>query len=149
MKLKILIALAIASLMLAVAPATAAPRGKATTAKNKSAAATAASDEVLEVAEEMPQFPGGQGAMIEWIQKNIKYPEAAKHLTKTERVMVKFIVTKDGSVKDAKVVRSVNPELDKEALRLVRKMPKFTPGKQDGKPVNVAYILPIAFVPRN
>lgn len=100
---------------------------------------------VFEVVEQMPDFPGGQGALMEFLSKNIKYPEnAAKNKTQG-RVIIQFVVGKDGTVTDPVVVRSVDPYLDKEALRVIGTMPKWTPGKQKGKEVAVKYTIPVAF----
>ncbi len=149
LKLRILVMLVIASLSFGVVETTAAPRGKARTTKSKTNKAKKASkadnDEVLEVAEVMPKFPGGDEAMSKWIKDNIRYPAEAKNLDKAKRVIVKFTVTKTGAIKDAEVIRSISPALDREALRLVNSMPKFSPGKMNGKPVNVHVLVPIIF----
>lgn len=96
-------------------------------------------------AEIMPLFPGGNKEMIKFFGDNIKYPEAAKKAKIQGRVIVTFTVTKDGNIENAKVVRSVHPALDAEALRVVKLMPKWTPGMQFGKPVDVKYTVPVAF----
>ncbi|HEY9550992.1 MAG TPA: M56 family metallopeptidase [Prevotella sp.] len=101
--------------------------------------------EVFEVVEEMPMFPGGNLALMNYLAKSIKYPEAAKKAGKQGRVTVSFIVMQDGTVTNAVVSRSVLPELDAEALRIVKAMPKWIPGKQNGKYVNVRYMVPITF----
>ena len=97
------------------------------------------------IPETMPQFPGGQGVMMKYLAANIKYPASAVKAKKQGRVIVTFIVQKDGSVTHAKIAKSVDPELDAEALRIVKAMPKWTPGTQNGKPVNVKYTLPVNF----
>lgn len=97
------------------------------------------------IPETMPQFPGGQKVMMKYLAANIKYPATAAKYKKQGRVIVTFIVQKDGSVTHAKIAKSVDPELDAEALRVVRAMPKWTPGTQFGKPVNVKYTLPVNF----
>ena len=97
------------------------------------------------IPETMPQFPGGLGVMMKYLAANIKYPASAVKAKKQGRVIVTFIVQKDGSVTHAKIAKSVDPELDAEALRIVKGMPKWTPGTQNGKPVNVKYTLPVNF----
>ena len=100
---------------------------------------------VYDVTETMPQFPGGQGVMMKYLAANIKYPASAVKAKKQGRVIVAFVIQKDGSVTNARIVRSVDPELDAEALRIVKAMPNWTPGTQDGKPVNVRYTIPVVF----
>lgn len=100
---------------------------------------------VFTIVEDMPQFPGGMQELMKFLAKNITYPVSAQKAQIEGSVMVQFVVGKDGSVRNPKVVRSVNPELDAEALRLVGIMPKWTPGKQRGKAVPVSYNLPISF----
>jgi len=100
---------------------------------------------VFRMVEEMPEFPGGKIAMQKFIVDNVKYPGSAKKEGVTGKVYVSFVVTKDGEVKDAKVVRSVNPALDEEALRVIKSMPDWTPGKQRGKKLDVQLTLPINF----
>ena len=95
--------------------------------------------------ETMPYFPGGQELMQKYLADNIKYPASAVKAKKQGRVIVTFIVQKDGSITHAKIVRSIDPELDAEALRVVKGMPKWTPGTQLGKPVSVKYTLPVKF----
>ena len=104
-----------------------------------------ADNTVHDVVEQMPSFPGGQAAMMNYLSKSIKYPVVAEENGIQGRVIVSFVVEKDGSISGAKVVKSVDPSLDKEALRLVRSMPRWTPGRQDGKPVRVKYNVPITF----
>ena len=100
---------------------------------------------VYETVEQMPEFPGGMEALINFLQENVKYPENAVKNNIEGRVFVQFIVDKTGQVCDAKVVRSVNEELDAEAIRVVNSMPNFIPGRQDGKAVSVFFTLPINF----
>lgn len=100
---------------------------------------------VYDVTETMPQFPGGQGVMMKYLAANIKYPASAVKAKKQGRVIVAFVIQKDGSVTNARIVKSVDPELDAEALRIVKAMPNWTPGTQDGKPVNVNYTIPVVF----
>ena len=95
--------------------------------------------------ETMPQFPGGREVLLKYLAANIKYPASAVKAKKQGRVIVTFIVQKDGSITHAKIVRSIDPELDAEALRVVKGMPKWTPGTQNGKPVNVKYTVPVKF----
>ena len=103
------------------------------------------SDEVFYVADKMPSFPGGQGALFDFIEKNIKYPKGAEDYGIQGRVILKFIVKKDGSLSDVRVVKSVDPALDKEAVRLIKSMPKWSPGKEKGQFVNVKFTLPVTF----
>ncbi len=101
--------------------------------------------EYFDVVEQMPQFPGGPHALFEFLAKNIRYPEAAEKAGCQGRVIATFVVLKDGSVSNPKVVKSVSPELDEEALRVLNAMPNWTPGKQSGQVVNVKYTIPISF----
>lgn len=101
--------------------------------------------EVLNQAEKMPEFPGGTTELMNWLTQNIKYPESAVKEKLNGRVVVKFVVNKDGSIGETTVVRSIHPDLDKEAVRVVKAMPKWTPGTIDGKPVAVWYTIPIMF----
>lgn len=118
-------------------------------AEAKASDATAPADTtknvVYDVTETMPQFPGGQGVLMKYLAANIKYPASAVKAKKQGRVIVTFIIQKDGSVAKARIAKSVDPELDAEALRIVKAMPNWTPGTQDGKPVNVKYIIPVNF----
>lgn len=113
----------------------------------KSAAPKAANttEKVYTAVEQMPTFPGGDAAMYSYIAENLKYPTVAQEQSIQGTVVVKFVVGKDGQVRDAKIIRGKSPELDAEALRVVKGMPRFTPGKQDGKPVSVYFALPIKF----
>ncbi|MCC8094234.1 MAG: TonB family protein [Tannerellaceae bacterium] len=101
--------------------------------------------QIFTVVEEMPQFPGGEGELLKFISKSIKYPVIAQENGIQGRVVCSFVVNRDGSIVDAEVVRGVDPSLDKEALRVINTMPKWTPGKQRGKPVRVKYTVPITF----
>lgn len=118
-------------------------------AEAKASDATAPADTtknvVYDVTETMPQFPGGQGVMMKYLAANIKYPASAVKAKKQGRVIIAFVIQKDGSVTNARIVKSVDPELDAEALRIVKAMPNWTPGTQDGKPVNVRYTIPVVF----
>ena len=102
-------------------------------------------NKAFDVVEEMPQFPGGAQALMEYLAQNIKYPAEAEKAGIQGRVILTFVVDKDGSVIEPKVVRSVDPLLDAEALRLISTMPKWVPGKQNGEVVRVKYTLPIQF----
>jgi TonB family protein len=100
---------------------------------------------IFQVVEEMPEFPGGMAEAMKFLAKNIKYPVAAQQAKIEGRVIVQFVIERDGSVSDVKVMRGVNPELDAEAIRVVSMMPKWIPGKQRGKAVAVKYTMPIMF----
>lgn len=102
-------------------------------------------DKVYDVVEQMPAFPGGQSALFSWIAKNMKYPPVAEENGIQGRVVVTCVIDHDGSVTDVKVVKGVDPSLDKEALRLVKSMPKWEPGRQNGKTVRVKYSIPLSF----
>ncbi len=104
-------------------------------------------DEVFVVVEEMPQFPGGEEAMISWIAQNIRYPEQAKIDGIRGVVVVTFVVGKTGRVDDVKVARSVHSLLDAEAVRVIGEMPEWKPGTQRGKAVDVKYTVPVKFDP--
>lgn len=100
---------------------------------------------VYDVVENMPSYPGGDQAMYEFLVSNMKYPVEAQKAKKEGRVVVSFVVRKDGSITDVNVIRPVDPALDAEAVRVVKAMPKWTPGKQKGVPVNVKFNMPIQF----
>ncbi|HSG68454.1 MAG TPA: energy transducer TonB, partial [Bacteroidales bacterium] len=100
---------------------------------------------VYTVVEEMPQYPGGQKAMYAYLGENIKYPEEAKKKGISGTVFVTFVILDNGEVSNVSILRGVGYGCDEEALRVVKGMPKWTPGKQDGKPVNVSFNLPIKF----
>ena len=93
----------------------------------------------------MPEFPGGMAACLKFLANNIKYPAIAQESNIQGKVIIQFVVNKDGSIVDPVVVRSVDPHLDKEALRVISMMPKWTPGMQRGKPVRVKYTVPVTF----
>ena len=103
------------------------------------------SNKVFDVVEEMPSFPGGQGALMSFLNSNIKYPVVAQENGVQGRVIVGFVVERDGSITDVKVMRSVDPSLDREAQRVVRAMPRWKPGKQNGSAVRVKYTVPVVF----
>ena len=98
---------------------------------------------VFDVVEQMPSFPGGN--VMAWLSQNLKYPVIAAENGVQGRVVVQFVVEKDGSVSDVHAVKKVDPSLDKEAERVVKSMPKWIPGKQNGSPVRVKYTLPVTF----
>ena len=100
---------------------------------------------VFDVVEVMPSFPGGQGALFEWLSKNIKYPVVAEENGVQGRVIVPFVVERNGSITDVQVVKSVDPSLDKEAVRVVKAMPHWIPGKQNGSAVRVKFTVPVTF----
>ncbi len=102
-------------------------------------------EEIFEVVEEMPEFPGGPAEMMKFLSNSIRYPTIAQENGTQGRVIVQFVVNSDGSIVDAVVVRSVDPFLDKEALRVINSMPKWKAGKQRGKAVRVKYTLPVMF----
>ena len=101
--------------------------------------------EVYNMVEEAPQFPGGVQELMKYLGENLKYPVAAQNAGKQGNVVCQFVVKSDGTIGDIKVVRSISPELDEEAIRVIKAMPAWTPGKKDGKAVNVRYTLPVAF----
>ena len=101
---------------------------------------------VFNVVEQMPEFAdGGMPGLMKYLGANIKYPEEAKKNKIEGRVIIQFVVAKDGSIKDATILRSVSPELDAEALRVINAMPNWKPGIQKGEPVNVKFTIPVTF----
>lgn len=100
---------------------------------------------VYDAVEEMPAFPGGQAAFMNYLSSNMKYPKDCQEAGIQGRVVVQFVIGKDGRIMNARVIKSVHPSLDKEALRVVNSMPRWTPGKQKGKPVSVTYTVPLMF----
>lgn len=104
-------------------------------------------DEPVSIAmvEQKPSFPGGEAAMYQWLSNNIVYPPAASEEGIQGRVVVEFVVGKDGSITNARVVRTRHPALDKEALRVIKAMPNWIPGRNNGQPVKVTYTLPVTF----
>ena len=106
---------------------------------------TGKSDEPFVVVEQMPMFPGGDGALLQYISENTKYPENAKTQNIQGKVIIRFCVTPDGGVSLASVLKGVSPELDAEAIRVVNTLPEFQPGRQGGKAVPVWYMVPIEF----
>ena len=101
--------------------------------------------EVFQVVEQMPEFPGGMDKLMEYLSKNIKYPSIAQENNIQGRVIVEFVVNTDGSIVEPKVMRSVDTSLDNEAMRVIKSMPKWNPGKQRGKAVRVRYTVPVLF----
>ena len=102
-------------------------------------------DEVYFIVENMPEYPGGDAALRKYVAENTQYPEAAKEKDLHGRVFVQFVINKKGEVVDTQVAKGVDPILDKEAVRVVRSLPNWTPGKQNGVPKNVSYTIPIIF----
>ena len=102
-------------------------------------------NKVFDVVEQMPSFPGGNEALMKFLSENVKYPVVAQENGVQGRVVVSFVVERDGSITDGKVVRSVDPSLDKEATRVVKSMPNWIPGKQNGAAVRVKYNVPVSF----
>ena len=103
-------------------------------------------DDIFVIVEENPQFPdGGTAGLLQYLGKNIKYPTIPQENGTQGRVTVQFVVNKDGSIVDVKVIRGVDPYLDKEAVRVIMGMPKWKPGMQRGKPVRVKYTVPVMF----
>ncbi len=101
--------------------------------------------EIFTVVESMPSFPGGMGALMKYLAENIKYPPLAKESGIQGRVFINFVVEPDGSISNVKVLRGIGGGCDEEAVRVVERMPKWSPGKQRGKPVRVSYNLPVKF----
>ncbi len=102
-------------------------------------------NKVFDVVEQMPSFPGGNAALMAYLSNNVKYPVVAQENGVQGRVIVSFVVERDGSITDVTVVRSVDPSLDREAQRVVRSMPHWNPGKQNGSAVRVKYNVPVSF----
>jgi len=101
--------------------------------------------EVFQFVEEMPEFPGGETALMEFIAKNVVYPKEAQENGISGKVFIQFVVMKDGKISNIKVLRGIDPSLDAEAVNVIKKLPLWKPGKQKGKPVNVSYTVPIKF----
>ena len=102
-------------------------------------------DKVYDIVEVMPQYPGGMPELMQYLAKNIKHPIQAQKKGIEGRVTVRFIVEKDGSISNVTVVRHIHPLLDKEAVRVIKAMPKWSPGMLNGKPVRVKFNIPVAF----
>ena len=104
-----------------------------------------APEEVFTVVEQMPQFPGGDAALMKFLSSHINYPPMAAENGVQGKVTLQFVIETDGRVGDVKVIRTVDKDLDREAIRVVKSLPKFTPGRQNGRPVRVWYTLPVNF----
>ncbi|NDV83104.1 M56 family metallopeptidase [Bacteroides sp. 51] len=102
-------------------------------------------DVIFEIVEQMPEFPGGNKALMEFLSANIKYPKAAQDSKTQGRVIIQFVVSETGDIKNPTIIRNVSPEIDEEAMRVITLMPKWKPGMQRGKAVNVKYTIPIMF----
>ena len=102
-------------------------------------------DGIFQVVENQPEFPGGMAELMKYLKKNLRYPQICKEQGVQGRVIVQFVVNPDSTLSDFNVIKSVNPHLDKEALRVVSSMPKWKPGEQRGKPVSVRFTLPVTF----
>ena len=102
-------------------------------------------EKVFVAVEQMPQFPGGDAELMKYLSKNIKYPTMAMENNIQGRVVVQFVVTKTGAIGEVKVIRSVDRDLDREAIRVCKSLPNFIPGKMNGQAVNVWYTLPVNF----
>ena len=102
-------------------------------------------DEIFDVVEEEPAFPGGEDKMQEFIKKNVKYPDMSVQMGDQGKIYVRFVVEKDGSITNVSIARGVTPELDKEAMRVVKMMPNWSPGKQRARPVRTNVVIPIVF----
>ena len=126
------------------------PVVKSTTKTGKITAESSASKKVFtgkvyDIVEQMPSFPGGPAELMKWLSSHVQYPAIAIESCIQGRVIVAFIVEPDGSVSNAKLMRSIDPSIDQEALRVVRQMPKWIPGKQNGAAVRVKYNVPVIF----
>ena len=100
---------------------------------------------IFQVVELLPEFPGGMAELMKYLQKNLRYPQICKEQGVQGRVIVQFVVNTDSTITDVNVIKSVNPHLDEEAVRVVKAMPKWNPGKQRGEPVRVRFTLPVTF----
>lgn len=153
-RLKYLLLLPVCALLFMLSSAPVSAQSKATTHPDgsvtikyggKDMEIKKAGEDAYMVVDEMPQFPGGMKALMNYISANVKYPESAKQAKIEGRVTTQFVVGEDGVIRNVKVLRSVSPDLDAEAIRVMSSMPKWNPGKQDGKPVPVRYTVPINF----
>lgn len=100
---------------------------------------------IFQVVEIEPEFPGGMAELMKYLEKNLRYPQICKEQGVQGRVIVQFVVNTDSTITDVNVIKSVNPHLDEEAVRVVKAMPKWNPGKQRGEPVRVRLFLPVTF----
>ena len=105
----------------------------------------AAEDDIVNVPEKLPEYPGGMSELMKYLSMNLRYPKEAQNKGIQGRVVVQFVVNKDGSISDANVLKTVDPQLDAEALRVVNAMPNWTPGKNKGEPVNTRFTIPVVF----
>ena len=144
-RMKALFMLPVAFAVVAVISCTSPKEKKVENTTSEVAVASNEQDEILPVADELPMFPGGMQEMIKFLQQEIKYPEEAMEKKIQGRVVVQFVVNKDGSICNDTVVRSIDPLLDAEAVRVIHSMPNWEPGKQDGQPVRVRFTMPISF----
>lgn len=99
----------------------------------------------MAMVQQQPKFPGGASEMYKWLADNVKYPAEAANEEVQGKVIVEFVITKTGATDEVRVLRGLHPALDEEAVRVIKAMPAWTPGKQNGQPVNVSYTLPITF----
>ena len=113
--------------------------------KHNATQAVGNDETVYRSVEQMPQFPGGEAALMKYLKSHINYPPKAAKNNIEGNVIVQFVVKKDGSIGEVKVVHSLEKDLDKEAVRVVKSLPKFTPGRHDGQAVSVWYTLPVSF----
>ena len=103
-------------------------------------------DKILfRVIEELPEFPGGATEFMKWLTRNLRYPASAEEKKIEGKVIVSFIVNKNGSISDIKIIKSLDPDCDSEVLRVMKKMPKWKPGTEKGRPVRSEYVIPIIF----
>ena len=105
----------------------------------------AVNEKIFDLVEQMPQFPGGEAALMKFLSSHINYPPMAAENNVQGKVILQFVVEMDGHVGEVKIARAVDKDLDKEAVRVVKSLPKFTPGRQNGHPVRVWYTLPVNF----
>jgi len=105
--------------------------------------------QIIDPIEVMPKFPGGDSALIKWVSTNVRYPKEAAEKSIQGRVVLRFVIKPDGSIDDVEVVKSLDSLCDKEAIRVVKMMPKWIPAKQNGNPVYVRYVLPVTFWSEN
>ena len=117
----------------------------ATLQENKVIVASEEPEKIFEVVEQPPSYPGGDAALMEYLNNNISYPTIAQELNIQGKVTCSFVVGKDGSIQDVRVERSVDGSLDKEAVRVIKSMPRWIPGRQGGNAVKVKYYLPVTF----
>ena len=126
-------------------PSSMATREYSYTVEEKEDSVSPQGEPVLDEVEVMPEYPGGRVALMKYLMGNVRYPKTAIENNITGRVIVRFVVEKDGKISNVKVEKSVDPSLDAEAKRVVQAMPKWIPGKRDGQPVRVKYALPVNF----